>query len=304
MTRERDPKLIDGTAIARQVTDELRPRIARLAERGIVPGLVAVYAGDDPASAAYLRGKERASAAAGIAARTLRLPAEISQAALLAEIAALNADPALHGIIVQMPLPAGLDEHAAMLAVEPAKDADGLHPYNLGLLLQGRGVLLPATPSGVQQLLLRSGHEPRGRHVVICGRSNLVGKPLAALLMQRGRGGDATVTVCHTATPDLAVETRRADILVVAAGRRGLIGPEHVKPGAVVIDVGINRIDDPDRPGRERLVGDVDFAAVAPVAGAITPVPGGVGPMTVAMLLVNTVTAAERAGPRPPAPSP
>ena len=285
---------IDGAAIAQQVTDELRPRIAALRERGVVPGLVAVLVGDDPASAAYVRGKARDSAAAGIDAHTLRLPATVSQAELQAEVARLNADPAVHGIIVQLPLPAGLDGDLATGAVLPAKDADGLHPENLGLLLRGEGVLLPATPSGVQQLLLRSGHDPAGKHAVIVGRSNLVGKPLAALLMQKARGGNATVTVCHTATPDIAEHTRRADILIVAAGRRNAITAEHVRPGAVVIDVGINRVDDPTRKSGQRLVGDVDFDAVAPITAAITPVPGGVGLLTRAMLLVNTVTACER----------
>ena len=222
--------IIDGTAIGRQVTDELRPRIGALAQRGVTPGLVAVLVGDDPASAAYVRGKARASAEVGIAAETLRLPATISQIALHAEIERVNADPRVHGIIVQMPLPDGLDGEAATRAVLPAKDADGLHPENLGLLLRGEGVLLPATPSGVQQLLLRSGNDPAGKHVVIVGRSNLVGKPLAALLMQKARGGNATVTVCHTGTPDLAAETRRADILVAALGRRAAGVGDHAGP--------------------------------------------------------------------------
>jgi methylenetetrahydrofolate dehydrogenase (NADP+)/methenyltetrahydrofolate cyclohydrolase len=294
MTVTDDTKLISGTAIAKQVTDDLRPRIEALAARGVVPGLVAVLVGDDPASAAYVRGKARAAAGIGIDGRTLHLPATISQEALHAEIAKLNADPAVHGMIVQLPLPDGLDGEAATRAVLPAKDADGLHPENLGLLLRGEGVLLPATPSGVQQLLIRSGNDPGGKHVVIVGRSNLVGKPLAALLMQRGRGANATVTVCHTGTADLAAETRRADILVAAMGRRGAITAEHVRPGAVVIDVGTNRVEDPTRKSGQRLVGDVEFDEVAPLASAITPVPGGVGPMTIAMLLANTVTAAER----------
>jgi methylenetetrahydrofolate dehydrogenase (NADP+)/methenyltetrahydrofolate cyclohydrolase len=294
MTVTDDTKLISGTAIAKQVTDELRPRVEALAARGVVPGLVAVLVGDDPASAAYVRGKARAAAGIGIDGRTLHLPATISQVALMAEIARLNADPAVHGMIVQLPLPDGLDGEAATRAVLPAKDADGLHPENLGLLLRGEGVLLPATPSGVQQLLVRSGNDPGGKHVVIVGRSNLVGKPLAALLMQRGRGANATVTVCHTGTADLAAETRRADILVAAMGRRGAITAEHVRPGAVVIDVGTNRVEDPTRKSGQRLVGDVEFDEVAPLASAITPVPGGVGPMTIAMLLANTVTAAER----------
>jgi methylenetetrahydrofolate dehydrogenase (NADP+)/methenyltetrahydrofolate cyclohydrolase len=286
--------VIDGAAIAQQVRAELRPRIAALAEQGLRPGLVAVLVGDNPASVAYVSGKARASAEVGIAATTLRLPADISQAGLLAEIERLNRDRAVHGMIVQLPLPGDLDESLITRSVLPEKDVDGLHPHNLGLLLRGEGVLFPATPSGVQQMLIRSGHDPAGKHVVIAGRSNLVGKPLAALLMQKAPGANATVTVCHTGTPDLAAETRRADILVAAIGHAGAITREHVCPGAVVIDVGINRVPDPARRSGYRLVGDVDYEAVAPIAGAITPVPGGVGPMTVAMLLVNTVTAAER----------
>lgn len=285
--------IIDGAAIAREVLDELRPRIAALVARGVTPGLVAVLVGDDPGSASYVRGKARDSIAVGIQARTLRLPASISQGELEAEIGRLNEDRSVHGVIVQLPLPEHLDGDAAMLTLDPAKDADGQHPHSLGLLLRGQGRFLPATPAGVQQLLLRSGHDPAGKRVVIAGRSNLVGKPLAAMLMQRGQGGDATVTLCHTRTPDLAAETRRAEILIVAIGRRGAITAAHVSPGAVVIDVGINAVADPSRSSGRRLVGDVDYAAVAPVASAITPVPGGVGPMTRAMLLVNTVLATE-----------
>ncbi len=285
--------IIDGAAIARDVTDGLRPRIAALRDRGIIPGLVAVLVGDDPASISYVRGKARASSAIDIDGRTLRLPATISQADLHAEVERLNADPAVHGIIVQMPLPNGLDGDAATSTVDPAKDVDGLHPWNLGLLLRGEGVLLPATPSGVQELLLRSGNDPAGKHVVIVGRSNLVGKPLAALLMQRGRGGNATVTVCHTGTTDLAAETRRADILIAALGRPAALTAEHVRPGTVVIDVGVNRVPDPTRKSGYRLTGDVDFDSIAPIAAAITPVPGGVGPMTVAILLRNTLRSAE-----------
>jgi methylenetetrahydrofolate dehydrogenase (NADP+)/methenyltetrahydrofolate cyclohydrolase len=285
--------VIDGAAIAQQVRDDLRPRIAALADRGVRPGLVAVLVGDNPASVAYVRGKARASEEAGIAATTLRLPVDVEQADVLGQIERLNRDPAVHGIIVQLPLPGGLDESLVTRSVLPEKDVDGLHPQSLGLLLRGEGVLLPATPSGVQQLLIRSGHDPAGKHVVIAGRSNLVGKPLAALLMQKAPGANATVTVCHTGTLDLAAETRRADILVAAMGRAGALTRAHVRPGAVVIDVGINRVPDPTRKSGYRLAGDVDYETVAPIAGAITPVPGGVGPMTVAMLLVNTVTAAD-----------
>ncbi len=286
--------IIDGQAIAAEVRRELEGRVAALKARGVTPGLAAVLVGDNPASISYVRGKAKACAEVGIDAETVRLPADISEEALLGTIADLNADPRFHGIIVQLPLPPHLDGDRATRAVAPEKDADGLHPLNLGLLMRGEGVLLPATPSGVQQLLVRSGHDPAGKHVVIAGRSNLVGKPLANILMQKAPGANATVTVCHTGTPDLAAVTRRADILVAAMGRPRAITADMVRPGAVVIDVGINRVDDPTRRTGYRLVGDVDFEAVAAVAGAITPVPGGVGPMTVAMLLVNTVTAAER----------
>ncbi len=286
--------IIDGQAIAAEVRRELEGRVAALKARGVTPGLAAVLVGDNPASVSYVRGKAKACAEVGIFAETVRLPADISEEALLGIIADLNADPRFHGIIVQLPLPPQLDGERATRAVAPEKDADGLHPLNLGLLMRGEGVLLPATPSGVQQLLVRSGHDPAGKHVVIAGRSNLVGKPLANILMQKAPGANATVTVCHTGTPDLAAITRQADILVAAIGRPRAITADMVRPGAVVIDVGINRVDDPSRRAGYRLVGDVDFEAVAAVAGAITPVPGGVGPMTVAMLLVNTVTAAER----------
>jgi methylenetetrahydrofolate dehydrogenase (NADP+)/methenyltetrahydrofolate cyclohydrolase len=287
-------EIIDGQAVAEQVRSELQGRIAALKSVGVTPGLAAVLVGDNPASAAYVRGKARAAAELDLFAETVRESAEVSEEHLLGVIADLNADDRFHGIIVQLPLPAHLDGERATRAVRPEKDVDGLHPYNLGRLLRGEGELLPATPSGVQQLLVRSGHDPAGRHVVIAGRSNLVGKPLANILLQKAPGANATVTVCHTGTPDLAAFTRQADILVAAIGRPGAITAAMVRPGAVVIDVGINRVDDSTRKAGYRLAGDVDFASVAPIAGAITPVPGGVGPMTVAMLLVNTVTAAER----------
>lgn len=289
--------MIDGRAIADQVLHELAQRIAALGARGVTPGLAAVLVGDNSASTAYVRGKERAACAAGIFTETVRRPAHTTQDALLGLIDDLNADRRFHGIIVQLPLPDGLDEERATCAVAPEKDVDGLHPLNLGLLMRGQGVLLPSTPAGVQQLLVRSGHDPAGKHVVIAGRSNLVGKPLANILVQKESGANATVTLCHTGTPDLGSFTRQADILVAAIGRPWAVTAAMVRPGAVVIDVGINRVEDATRKTGYRLVGDVDFAAVAQVAGALTPVPGGVGPMTVAMLLVNTVTAAERQTP-------
>jgi methylenetetrahydrofolate dehydrogenase (NADP+)/methenyltetrahydrofolate cyclohydrolase len=286
-------EIIDGQAIAAQVQAEVQERVAALRARGVTPGLAAVLVGDDPASTAYVRAKARAAAAVGIFAETVRRPAGTAQSALLGLLADLGADPRFHGIIVQLPLPPPLDGERVTAAVPPAKDVDGLHPLNLGRLLRGEAGLRPATPAGVQQLLVRSGHAPAGKHVVIVGRSTLVGRPLAAILLAKGAGANATVTVCHTGTPDLGAHTRQADILVAAMGRPGAITAAMVRPGAVVVDVGLTRVADPTRKTGYRLVGDVDFAAVARVAGAITPVPGGVGPMTVAMLLANTVTAAE-----------
>ncbi len=290
-------ELIDGSAVAAAIRQELRERLAALEKRGVTVGLAAVLVGDDPASAAYVRGKARDCEEIGIYTETVRRTADTTQDALLGLIADLNSDPRFHGIIVQLPLPHALDAERAIRALSPEKDADGQHPFNLGLLMRGEGVLLPATPSGVQHLLMRTGHDPAGRHVVIAGRSNLVGKPLANILMQKAPGANATVTICHTATPDLAGVTRQADILIAAIGRPGAITAAMVRPGAVVVDVGISRVDDASRRSGYRLVGDVDFESVAAVAGAITPVPGGVGPMTRAMLLVNTVTAAERQNP-------
>ena len=286
-------EIIDGKAIAQQVRDELRPRIEALRARGIEPGLAIVLVGENPASVTYVRGKVRDCAELGIKSETYRLPAEATQRELIDLVQQINADPAWHGVIVQLPLPEQMDEEAAIATIDPAKDVDGAHPQSQGRLLRGLLTFLPATPAGVQQLLLRSGHPPDGRHVVICGRSNLVGKPLAALLAQKQPDANATVTVCHTATPDLADTTRRAEILVAAMGRPGTITADMAREGAVVIDVGVNSVPDSSRKSGRRLVGDVDFAAVSEKAAAITPVPGGVGPMTRAMLLSNTVLAAE-----------
>lgn len=280
-------KIIDGQAIAEQVRMELRDRIAALKVEGVTPGLAAVLVGDDPASASYVRGKARAAAELDLFAETVRRSAEISEEHLLGLIADLNADPRFHGIIVQLPLPAHLDAERATRAVKPEKDVDGLHPFNLGLLLRGEGELLPATPSGVQQLLVRSGHDPAGKHVVIAGRSNLVGKPLANILLQKAPGANATVTVCHSRSRNLPELTRQADVVVVAIGQARFLKADMVRPGAVVVDVGANRLPD------GKWAGDVDFDAVREVASAITPVPGGVGPMTITMLLYNTLQAAE-----------
>ena len=285
-------KIIDGNAIAQQVRDEVAERVRALATRGVEPGLAVVLVGEDPASVSYVRGKTRDAAAIGMRSETIRVPANVTQEALLRLVNELNENPGWHGVLVQLPLPGHIDERAITEAVVPEKDVDGLHPVNVGRLFRGEPGYLSCTPHGVIQMLLRSGHDPAGKHAVICGRSNLVGKPLAGLLMQKRRGGNATVTVCHTGTPDLGVHTRQAEILIAVMGRPGTITADMVRDGAVVIDVGVNAIPDATKKSGQRLVGDVDFDAVAQKAAAITPVPGGVGPMTRAMLLWNTVIAA------------
>jgi len=286
-------KILDGVALAREVRAEVAAGVAEMQRKHeIAPGLAAVLVGDDPASAIYVRNKRRACAEVGMVSETFRLPAAAAQSEVLALVESLNRDRRFHGILVQLPLPSHLDEGAVIQALLPAKDVDGIHPVNLGKLAQGVADFVPGTPAGIQQLLLRNGYDPAGCHVVICGRSNIVGKPLAILLMQRREGANATVTVCHTRTRDLASFTRQADILVAAMGQPRFITADMVKEGAVVIDVGINRVEDASRKEGYRLEGDVDFEAVAQKAEAITPVPGGVGPMTVAMLLVNTLAAA------------
>ena len=279
--------------MAKEVRAEVAEGVSALKEStGLTPGLAVVLVGDDPASAAYVRNKGRAATEAGIMARDVRLPADTSQDELLEKVAELNEDHRVHGMIVQLPLPSHVDEHVVTEAIDPRKDVDGLHPMNVGRLVAGRPRFVPATPAGVQQMLLRSGYDPEGRRVVVCGRSEIVGKPLSILLMQRLEGSNATVTVCHTRTRDLAETTRQADILVAAVGSPLFVTGDMVRDGAVVIDVGINRVDAPQRRRGYRLVGDVDFDAVSQKAAAITPVPGGVGPMTIAMLLDNTLKAA------------
>jgi methylenetetrahydrofolate dehydrogenase (NADP+)/methenyltetrahydrofolate cyclohydrolase len=286
-------KILDGKATAQSVQAEVASAVASLKEKhGVTPGLAAVLVGDNPASAIYVRNKARACADVGMYAETFHLPKDTPREELLSLIRRLNDDQKFHGILIQLPLPEHLDEIEAMSLVSPYKDVDCLHPLNVGLLAQGRARFIPATPGGVQQLLLRYGYNPDGKRVVICGRSNVVGKPLALLLIQKNTGANATVTICHTGTRDLPDVTRQADILIVAMGRANTITADMVKDGAVVIDVGTNRIPDSTRKQGYRLVGDVDFDAVAQKAEAITPVPGGVGPMTIAMLLVNTATAA------------
>ena len=276
-------KIIDGKALAAEVRASLKSRLAQLAARGVRPGLAAILVGDDPASHVYVRNKARACEDTGIRSEVHELPAATSEDALLERITALNADRAVHGLLVQLPLPRQLDAARVLEAILPAKDVDGFHAANLGALVQGRPGFVPGTPAGVMRLIERAGVALAGKQAVIVGRSNIVGKPLALLLLQK----DATVTICHSKTPDLAALTRQADVLVAAVGRPKLITAAMVKPGACVIDVGINRLPN------GKLAGDVDFDAVKEVAGSLTPVPGGVGPMTIAMLIANTVRAAE-----------
>jgi methylenetetrahydrofolate dehydrogenase (NADP+)/methenyltetrahydrofolate cyclohydrolase len=282
------PRILDGRACSKQVRAELAARVRVLRERGVVPGLRILLAGDFAPSQVYVRSKEKAGCEVGIDVQVARLPGTVTQAGLRELVEGWNRDPAVHGAIVQLPLPAGRDEHELLAALSPAKDVDGLSPKSLGLLMSGRPHLTPATPTGIIELLRRNDVTIAGRRVVIVGRGELVGKPLALMLLRRGDGGDATVTVCHTRTPDLAGACRGAEILVVAAGRPRLVTGDMVSDGVVVVDAGTNSVDG-------KLVGDVDFDSVAPKTAAITPVPGGVGPMTVAMLLANVVKAAEQA---------
>jgi methylenetetrahydrofolate dehydrogenase (NADP+)/methenyltetrahydrofolate cyclohydrolase len=274
---------------------ELKGELRALAAAGVTPGLAAVLVGDNPASATYVRMKGRACEETGLYHETIRLPASTTEAALLAVLDRLNADPKIHGILVQLPLPAHIATQRVLRRVAPAKDVDGFHPENIGKVVIGDPTgFRPATPYGVQQLLVRSGVDTTGAHAVIVGRSHVVGRPLAALLLQDGPGGNATVTVCHSRTREIKSLTRQADILIVAMGRPEFVTGDMIKPGAVVIDVGTTRVDDPAAKKGYRLVGDVNFAEAIHVAGAITPVPGGVGPMTITMLLLNTVQAARQ----------
>jgi len=289
-------KVISGAEVAAEIREELKAKAKELQEKkGVTPGLGVILVGEDPASVSYVTSKAKGCAEVGIFEETIRLSADASEEQILAEVERLNNDPKFHGILVQLPLPKHVDESKVLNAIKPEKDVDGFHPVNVGKLLIGEPSFIPCTPHGVQQILIRRGYDPAGKHVVICGRSNLVGKPLMAILVQKRKGANATVTVCHTGTKDMGEITRQADILVVAAGSPQLVKADMVKEGAVVIDVGVNRIEDPTKKSGFRLVGDVDFEAVKEKAEAITPVPGGVGPMTVTMLLANTVTAAEMA---------
>ena len=289
-------KLIDGTAIGKQIREELKAEVAGLRSRGVVPGLTVVLVGEDPASQVYVRMKGKAADELGMKSDTIRLPATTPEADLLALLDRLNADRAVHGILVQLPLPGHMDASKVLLRMKPEKDVDGFHPVNVGKLVIGdRTAFRPCTPAGVQELLVRSGADPGGKHVVVVGRSLIVGRPVANILMQKAPGANATVTVAHTGTHDLPSITRQGEILVVAAGRPEVIRGDMIRPGAVVIDVGVNRVADPAAKNGYRLVGDVNFAEAVEVASQITPVPGGVGPMTIALLMKNTVQAAKQA---------
>jgi len=287
-------QIIDGKQVAAGMREELKVEVAKLKEKGIVPGLGVILVGDDPASVSYVTGKERACEEIGIYSDNRRLSAGTPQKQLISLVRKMNKDPKIHGILVQLPLPKGLNESEVLEAIDPAKDVDGFHPTNVGRMVVGEKAFLPCTPHGVIQLLIRSGVTIEGANVVIVGRSNIVGKPLANMLIQKSAIGNATVTVCHTRTRDLAYHTRQADIIIVAAGRPNTITVDMIKEGVVVIDVGVNRVEDATKKQGFRLVGDVDFDAVKEKASLITPVPGGVGPMTITMLLYNTVESAKR----------
>ena len=288
-------RLIEGAVVGNAIRAELASEIAALRKRGIVPGLAAVLVGDNPASQTYVRMKGKACDEAGLYHETIQLPRETPEPVLLALVDRLNADPRIHGILVQLPLPQQIDTQRVLLRVDPRKDVDGFHPMNVGkIAISDPTGFRPATPYGVQQLLVRSSVETKGRHAVVVGRSTIVGRPMALLLLQDGPGGNATVTVCHSRTRDIGAITREAEILIVAIGKPRFVGGDMVRAGAVVIDVGVNRVEDASHPKGYRLVGDVNFEEVCGVASAITPVPGGVGPMTITMLLCNTVQAARQ----------
>jgi methylenetetrahydrofolate dehydrogenase (NADP+)/methenyltetrahydrofolate cyclohydrolase len=288
-------KIINGTEIAKQIREELKQEIAQLKQKyNLVPGLVTVLVGDDPASHVYVGQKEKTSNELGIYSERHDIPATTTEAELLKLIEKLNKDPKIHGILVQLPLPKHINEEKVLYAIDPKKDVDGFHPVNVGKLMIGEPDYLPCTPHGIQQLLIRSGVKIDGAEVVVVGRSNIVGKPIANILLQKKPGANATVTICHTGTRDITSHTRRADIIIAAAGKAKAITADMVKDGVVVIDVGVNQIGT-TADGKRILAGDVDFDAVKEKASAITPVPGGVGPMTITMLMMNTVKAAKLA---------
>ena len=295
MAGKRGPKLISGTQLSAEIREELKVEIATLKKKKMTPGLAVVLVGSDPASEVYVRSKRKTCADLGINSYAHDLPATCTERKLLGLIKKLNNDKKVHGILVQVPLPKHINEQKILNAIDPDKDVDGFHPMNVGRLLNGEECFVSCTPAGCQEMLMRSGYNPAGKHVVVLGRSNIVGKPIAALLMQKGFGGDATVTVCHSRTKNLASITKQADILIAAIGIPEFVKARMVKDGVVVIDVGVNRIEDKTRKSGTRLVGDVDFKGVSKKARAISPVPGGVGPMTITMLMKNTVKAARRA---------
>lgn len=287
--------IIDGKQLAANMRADIAKQVAQLkAEKGVTPGLGVILIGMDPASTSYVTAKEKACEEAGMFSLDVRVPAETTQAEALALVQQMNADPRIHGILVQLPLPKHIDEAAVINAIAPEKDVDGFTPINVGRMMIGETCFLPCTPHGIIQMLISAGVETSGKHAVVIGRSNIVGKPVAHLLMRKAKGGNATVTVCHTGTKDLASFTKQADILVVAAGRPATVTGDMIKPGAVVIDVGVNRVPDATKKNGFRLVGDVDFDSAKEVASLITPVPGGVGPMTITMLLYNTLESAQR----------
>lgn len=287
--------ILSGKELAAQMRQEMILELTELKNKyDLVPALSVILVGDNPASVSYVTGKEKACAEVGINVHKHKFDADYPEMNLLSLIKELNTDKTVHGILVQLPLPDHIDEEKVLCAIHPEKDVDGFHPINIGRLMIGAPAYIPGTPHGIQQLLLRNGIEISGKHVVIVGRSNIVGKPLAMLLVQKKPGANATVTICHTGTKNMAEITRLADILVVAAGRAHMITGDMVKPGAVVVDVGVNRVDDSTRKSGFRLIGDVDFEAVSAKASAISPVPGGVGPMTITMLLYNVIQAARK----------
>jgi methylenetetrahydrofolate dehydrogenase (NADP+)/methenyltetrahydrofolate cyclohydrolase len=288
-------RIIDGKQIAQDIREELRKEVAELKKKGIVPGLGVILIGEDPASKSYVTAKEKACEEIGLHSDDNRLPATTSQKDLMALVHKMNADPKINGILVQLPLPKHLNEAEVLLAIDPKKDVDGFHPVNVGKMVVGEKAFLPCTPHGVVQLLVRSGVKLDGAHVVVVGRSNIVGKPVANMLLQKKENANATVTICHTRTKDIGHFTRQADVIIAAAGRPKTITADMVREGAVVIDVGVNRVEDKTKKAGYRLVGDVDFDAVKEKASLITPVPGGVGPMTITMLLFNTVESAKMA---------
>jgi methylenetetrahydrofolate dehydrogenase (NADP+)/methenyltetrahydrofolate cyclohydrolase len=290
-----ETRILDGNKVAEAMRAEMKAEIARLKkEHDVVPGLTVVLVGDNPASISYVKGKRKACDDIGIHSVEHKFDAGMPEADLLKLIDQLNQDPKVHGILVQLPLPKQIDEQKVLLAIDPDKDVDGFHPVNVGKMVIGEDCYLPCTPHGIQQILVRSGIPIEGKHVVVVGRSNIVGKPIANILLQKKKGANATVTICHTGTRDMAYFTKQADILVVAAGRPNTVTADMVREGVVVVDVGVNRIPDASKKSGFRLAGDVDFEGLKPRCSAITPVPGGVGPMTITMLLHNTIQSAKR----------